>query len=61
MTNVVPLRPERAPEIVWKCDCGCQHFWLHADGRIECPDCGTWQDEKRGYWMIAMPPPEGAA
>ena len=53
--NAVRLRPEPAPESVWQCNCGCQHFWLHEDGRVECPDCGVWQDGMTGYWMICAP------
>lgn len=56
-----PEWPEPAPAVVWQCNCGCEHFWLHEDGRIECPDCKTWQDANvdTGRWLICEPP--GAA
>lgn len=46
--EVVPLRrPKDAftgepKPIVWECSCGCQLFFLHRDGAIECRECGTW-------------------
>lgn len=28
-----------APDYVWECNCGCQHFYLHASGAM-CAKCG---------------------
>lgn len=39
--NVVDLKDfrEKKAELVFECVCGGQHFYLHADGTIECRSC----------------------
>ena len=39
--NVIELAGFKAkrPEYVFECICGGQHFYLHADGTIECRSC----------------------
>jgi len=37
---------------VWKCDCGCENFWLYEDGRIECAECLTFHHSRTGFWKI---------
>ena len=58
VSNVVQFRlpePEPQQEIVWQCACGCQFFYLHKDGSVQCFGCKTWQ---AGTWVVD---PEGAA
>ena len=29
-------RPEKR---IWECNCGCQQFFFHENGDVECCDC----------------------
>ena len=54
--TVVPLRPPKRPQPeIWQCQCGCQNFWLYADGRIECAECNRFHDSMTGSWQIIDP------
>lgn len=56
MSNVVSLEGSRK-EIIWRCDCGCQTFFMHETGSIECAHCGatTDNDETKGNWIERLP------
>lgn len=45
-------REEKPKTRVWACNCGCENFWLHEDGRIECAECRIFHDSMTGYWRI---------
>lgn len=40
---------EKKPEMVFECNCGSQHFYLHSDGTIECRSCK--RIEEHIEWM----------
>ena len=40
---------QKKPELVFECKCGSQHFYLHADGTIECRSCKLI--DERIEWM----------
>ena len=47
MNNVIPLEPKKQPDIpvwnrpveIWHCNCGCEAFYLHSNGAVECYEC----------------------
>lgn len=41
MGDVTPIDrfKQRAPDYVFECPCGSQHFYLHKDGAVECRSC----------------------
>ena len=60
MATVVTFRTKEKPRPrIWKCDCGCEVYWLYEDGQVECAECNTFHDAVTGYWQLIDP--DGAA
>lgn len=57
MTNVIPLRCEPEPDMVWHCACGCSTNYAHLDGTLECASCGSRHEDAGGGWRDALPEP----
>lgn len=58
--NVVPLRREIEPDMVWVCICGCSTHYAHLDSTLECAACGLRSADDGGEWRRGLPETGGA-
>lgn len=48
--------PSHEQDFIWRCNCGCATYFLHADGEAECAVCETRHtSDACGEWRKPLP------
>lgn len=53
MSNVIGF--PKPSEYILQCDCGNKRFYVHEDGRVECPTCESVIVSVVARWIVEVP------